>query len=438
MSRRALPFSGRPVVSPLKFMKTKRKNGSNDGPRRKMDRVVVDQDRANQVFVDLLRTFRARQHPFGRYRSIFEPPFQPENFSDDPKFLMTYFLVLCLWMKGQIESPAAHARLSRFAVERPEVFDPAFWLRHGEKGPHVDTLVEQLVERGLGAGVSAHRYHLPFNMVKVARHYGGDARRLFEMDGDWSFQKFLERVRNRGRLAESRPEGFFGFQVKMVALLAHFGVVVGAIGREHRYPLPVDIHVARTLLNTGALRVERSDGLDAAEHGWRLAYTPTVRAGVEASMRFLDEADEDSYDLAEAVWNYGLEMCAVRPSNWKIHGERCGRATVIVCEEIPDTVGQWRRFASACLVCAVRDRCNQRLSIGSKPYFINGHLEARPAEFPRAWLSNPMAEALRLIPPDRSLGKMGNWWTGRRVNYVPPMHRGKEPEPASHIQGTLL
>jgi hypothetical protein len=351
---------------------------------------------------------------------------------------MSYFLTLCLWMKGQIESPAAHARLSRFAVERPEVFDPRFWQLNGETGPHVDALVEQLVERGLGAGVSAHRYHLPFNMLKLATHYGGDATRVFELGDDWSFDKFLRRVRNRGRMAASKPEGFFGFQVKMVALLAHFGVVVGALGRDRRYPLPVDIHVARALLNTGALRVTRSDGLDAAEHGWRLAYTPTVRAGVEASMRFLESTGEDSYDLAEAVWNYGLEMCAPRPSNWKIHGERRGRATKIVCEEIPDTKGQWKRFAATCLVCPVRDLCNQRLSIGSKPYFINGHLEARPAAFPDAWLSNPMNEALRLTPPDRSIGKMGNWWTGERISYVPPMHRAKHPAPGSLVQETMF
>lgn len=384
--------------------------------------VEPDHERSAEVFTELLRVFRAREHPFTRYRSIFGPPFEPENFPADPKFRLNYYLALCLYMKGQVESPVAQARLSRLAADKPELFDPGYWARERGQAQRVARLVADLKDRGLGTGVDKyHRHHWPFNYRKIDRYWGGDARRVFEFSAgeSWSFEAFLRRVRNRGRMSADIPDGLFGFQIKMAALLAHFGVVVGAVDPvSMRYPLPVDIHVARLLLNTGALKVTRSDGVDPAADGYVLRYGQTVRAGVQSSLRFLEETGENSYELAEAAWNY-MEMCGSRPSLWVIRGERRGRATSIDCLPVPDNERTRRRYEATCLECALRAGCNRRLSVGSKPYFLHGVLEARPAPFPETWPLDPPTEHPLYVPPSRTVGKMGVWWRRGEGPYEP-------------------
>jgi hypothetical protein len=391
--------------------------------------VAPDHARAAEVFPEMLRVFRARRHPFTAYRSIFGPPFQPASFPEDRRFRANYHLALCLYMKGQVESPEAHSRLSRLAVEKPELFDPRYWSRARGATKRVERLVVDLKERGLGTGVDRyHQFHWPFNYRKVERHWGGDPRNLYRIEGGWRFEEFLGRVRNKGRQSADSPDGLFGFQIKMAAMLAHFGVVVGSIDPVAMpYPLPVDIHVARFLLNTGVLKVTRSDGVDPATGGYRLRYGQTVRAGVDASLRWLRETGENSFDLAEAVWNGSMETCAWRPSDWRTIGERNGRATVITCEPVPDTDAMWVRYQATCLACAFRGSCNRELSIGSKPYFLHGVVEARPSPFPDHWPEEPGGPLY--VPPTRTVGQMSAWWSMRADVPYEPAYRLRQPKP---------
>ncbi len=416
--------------------------------RHTRDDVAVDHARADEFFAGVLRAFRDRRHPFSRYTSIFQAPFEPGDFPADPLLRMNYYLALCLWMKGQIESPVAHYRLSRLAVDRPEIFTPRHWLVDGDaRETRVADAVAELKRRGLGVGVEKyHRHHLPFNYRKVATHWDGDPRNLFRFPaGTWKFSSFESRVRNLGNLDdEGDPNGFFGFQIKMTALLAHFGVVVGAVDPVAMpYPLPVDIHVARVLLNQGVLRVTRADGLDPGVHGWDLGYSRVVRAGVEASLVFLEKTGENAFDLAEAVWNFGLEMCAPRPSLWRVVDaegrptKSDGRRTILSCETPLDTEHQRKRHRATCLSCPFLSTCEQRLSVGSKPYFLLGRLSARPSAFPAHWPKRRGEGELVDVGPTRTVGKMGTWWERAGRPYRPPPPREDKP-PTTHVQGSML
>lgn len=397
-------------------------------------RVAADYPRARAAFDALLSAFRSRAYPFKDFVSFVKPNLE-KPLPEDPRSRALFWMCLCFWMRGRIESYEALWRLARVWHEDPEVFEPAFWEKPESHVTHRERLSSLLKRHGLAVGVD--KYHAsdwPLNLQKVQRFWGGDPRTL--VAGARTFEDLLARIENRKKFSPDRPEGFRGFRRKMVAMLAHFFSADG-LAHADEFPFPVDIHVGRFLLYQGALSVERKSRRRwvPAGESWDVRYEDAVQPSIDVCLRYMAERSVSAVELGDAVWNFAQTMCAEAPQNrWLLHGEYSGRGTRLSPVTVTASAPQYRRYVATCRSCPVRDGCVGG-TIGTAPYFYWGTFSKRPTPN-LAETFAPMSEAGQLLDlGDEAaaadtvpLGKAQRAWARMSAEPLGPgkwMERGK-------------
>lgn len=398
-------------------------------------RVAVDYPRAREALDALVAAFRARAYPFRDFVSFVKPNLE-KPLPEDPRSRAIFWLCLCFWMRGRIESYEALWRLARVWHDDPELFEPSFWAESSSHLAQRERLVLALKRHGLSVGVE--KYHAsdwPLNLQKIHRFWGGDPRNLVR--GARTFEDLLARIRNRGKFSADRAEGFRGFQRKMVAMIAHF-FSADDLAHADEFPFPVDIHVGRLLFYQGALVVEKKvrrrwvRGPDE----WDVRYEDSVRPAIEVCLRYMAERGVTAVELGDAVWNFAQIMCAEAPQNrWDLVGEYRGRHTPLAPKEMKPSAPLFRRYLATCRACPVRDDCIGG-TIGTAPYFYWGTFSRRPTAN-LATVFAPLVEgdlfSRDFAPPGAPMGKAQRAWARMSAEPLGPgkwVERGGKKRPS--------
>lgn len=345
-------------------------------------RVIVDRERAKQVFDALLERYKAREFPYNLPAAQVPqiPENLPKNGFSDSRGHASFLFSLCFWMRGGIDSSRATRAVSVLHEQRPEMF----------RAEHARTMDPSEVSRIL-TGVT-----LGFNSREIGRfwvqnfgrlqdYWGGDPSNVFQ--GVRSYDEICQRVCNpKGRLKRMTPRGetgFLGFQEKMASMLTYF-LLDARLIKPLPFPLPVDFHVLRMVVAHEIITVEDGNGD---------FFNQEVLAAVrELSLWYSEYHGGDSLDMSTILWCFSRAMCSRYPGNTTLYiGPRRGRKTKLLPKKITWRESQRRAYAHTCGQCPVEPTCKH--SIPAAHYYVQGKLLVR------ATREKPQ-EQLRLYEPN--------------------------------------
>ena len=332
-------------------------------------RISVDDARAEEVLGTLYKLYRVKEFPFNL--SDAQPPQVPENmprlaFHNGREHACFLFLS-CLWMRGSVKSEVAFRALSSIFDKSPWLFDPrlvAFM--------KVQEITDTLGAHSLGFNLSQNSHAWIENMRRIRDSWNSDPRTIFA--GVTTYRGLCERVCNRKtkwKMVQRRGnhQGFWGFQKKMVSMLAYFFLDAKLIP-PLTFPLPVDFHVLRVFLSHEILRVQ---GTKEDHYSRRLE-----DAAREVSLRFAKKHGVDPLDMSTFVWCFSRAMCALHPGNVSTYeGNRLGKRGDYIIHAKPVMWGQAQKatYLATCGQCPVQTTC--KYCIPAAPYYKKGMLVLR-------------------------------------------------------------
>lgn len=256
---------------------------------------VINYERAKEVFGELIKALREKRPPF---HSMTLPQDAKHFPAQLIKGSLTHQRVLfgsCNYMRGGQNSSTAMQMFAPLLECSPEIFDVGY-----ASNPNVtEEVVREVL---LSASLSYKVHEIPrfwiANFAKLDRAWGGEPAKLFA--GTEDFDELVRRMKRRKH--EHEQFGFFGFQEKMVAMLAYFFMDAGIIP-EFPIPTPIDFHNGRVLI--GHRIIERTEG-NGNEDFFKEAFR---RAAREVTLWYVREHDARSCELADALWTLSRTFC---------------------------------------------------------------------------------------------------------------------------------
>lgn len=350
--------------------------------------VKMKYGRAKRVFPPILEAVKAKRYPYHR-PPVQDELYMPEGMQWGSREHRLYLFILCIWMKGGITSDAAIKALSRFYADYPEVFLPENYtgLEKYELLWVIDWLGWILPQYGLGVNINEAKQHFVWNLLKIGKHWGCDPLNLFEdvqkhAEETWQSYQYAKRVYDalsaklirNPRLALDElletPNGFYGFQHKMVSMIAYFYVHAGCV-KPFAYPVPVDFHILRVLFATGVLWMPHRMRRRPWQYRERIVFMAR-----KITLRYVVEMKEDPQALADGLWLLSRTNCRWHPGNrCSVEKTRKGRH-----RKITDIPFKWtpyieRRYDKSCGICPVENLCGW--TIPSAYYYVKGAILVR-------------------------------------------------------------
>ncbi len=319
--------------------------------------VLVNYERRDQIFGQLLQLFRERRYPFNQ-RGV-EPPQAPNNL---PRNLLRggrehaiFLFCLCFYMRGGIKSVTAIKAMARLYELYPSIFEPDQW-----EELNADAIASLLRSVGLNFSSKAISKAWIENFRRLKTRWGGDPRELVR--GVSTYEEALARIRRSGQ------DGFLGFREKMVSMLLYF-LAESKIIEPFVFPLPVDFHVCRIVLANEIVVVKDPTNGDL--------YQKEVLDAIRAlSIDYCHSHGVDPIDLCHAIWLFSQAMCNKHPGNNSVVERiRRGRKTGVEALPVTWSQAQVSAFKRSCGSCTAAETC--RWCIPSASYYIQGKLILR-------------------------------------------------------------
>lgn len=333
--------------------------------------VFINEDQGFNVFDELIRRWQAspKMFPFDQRDAVIPQNIIPKWLGADTEELFNFYLVICLYMRGGIESIQAFRALIKMRTEHPQLFDPLFaqHLKHEELQP--------LVAKYVGWDSYAVARFWIENMRRLMRNWDGKASNIFK--GLHSYEEALRRIRNKrtkrdlreADKVDDRGEGFMGFQPKMVSMLVYFIDWEGLLEKQFIYPTPADFHNFRLGLAHQILVLKpQPENLRSTERiskPWR-----------DLTVRYLEarRGQVAPVELADAIWLFSLTLCGNSPltdyherEDKKGHG-LFGHGNLEHSKQPAFLAPKLRgRLERTCLTCPLIHSC--KLAIPAGPYY---------------------------------------------------------------------
>ncbi|MDE1875158.1 MAG: hypothetical protein KGH68_03785, partial [Patescibacteria group bacterium] len=366
----------------------------------------IDESQAKKVFGLLLERLARKGPPYNTAHVPQADMFLPTNLNKKTREHATFLFVLCLWMRGGVESDTAAAFLGDMYQEEPELFVPESYV-HGDKEQteaQISMVKDALRRYRLDQRVDENACGWVYNMRKLARFWGGDPRRF--MDDRPDFGTLVRRIKSRRAdrksfLGEHDREGFMYFREKMVAMLAYFLMDADLVPMFYA-PVPVDFHVLRVLIASEVIRVrgkstEETIGVDFMR-------TTVLQLAREATEGYCRSHRVSPIALADSLWLLSRTLCRRNPGNsgyvtdsrkdpnWK--GRRRFHGPKWSVEELamPGKVESFRRSCGLCPLNGSNGTC--AFNVVSGAYYVAGQLRPErlrfvPTELQAHFLDHP-------------------------------------------------
>ncbi len=328
--------------------------------------IVINRERANEVFGILLASLERGEPPFHHVEGLdYEIP---KTIVRGTLEHAIFLFCSCYYMRGKINSNTALSKLSLLYDQVPMMFSPKSF-ESSDQTLHlasVSYVHAQLMSIGLGFNSDEVSEHWVKNFAKLATYWHGDPREFFiAADGD--YEKLCDILMD-GKKRPDKPNGFYGFREKMVSMLAYFYIHAGITGK-FSYPVPVDFHVLRMLTSHEILTTK-----DLIP-GKRISFNRLSRAARQLTIVYCQETGTEPLNLANALWHTSREFCVKHPGNSSSIGEYKGRKTAITTTSLDWTPGQQRAFHQSCGRCSVESTC--QWNIPSSNYYVQGVIVPR-------------------------------------------------------------
>lgn len=368
----------------------------------------IDYRMAEQVFGAMVQRLGQKGIPYNSAHVPQADHFLPNNLERDSRQHAVFLFMLCLWMRGGVESDTATIFLKKFHEEKPEYFNPSMYFDRGNITVQglIDNIKVELIRYRLNQRIDENAAGWVYNMRKLARHWDSDPRSL--MIDKPNFEVLSKRIIGKTRggnfdfINEDSPNGFMFFREKMASMIAYF-LMDAKLVPLFVTPVPVDFHVLRLLTSNLIIRVkdkdiEQSVGIDF--------YRPvTLRLAREVTEWYSKEYKVSPIALCDALWLLSRTLCRSNPGNsGYVYDERRKKikrdqeeilqphldTDYILKFEEPIIKGRKRykglrfnenelfsanrieKVRSTCGVCPVKDFCKYNISSGF--YYIGGKL----------------------------------------------------------------
>jgi hypothetical protein len=408
-------------------------------PDQKGLRFYTDKHQAKKVFDALIERLSLKGPPYHAAHVPQAQQFLPSNMARGSREQAIFFFMLCLWMRGGVESDTASRFLKEMFEKEPEAFIPEKYWGFGPEltKKQVAQVTENLQRYRLGQRVDENAAGWVYNMRKLARFWNSDPREL--MKDKPKFKILARRIigetgKDGAFVNEDNPNGFRFFREKMVAMIAYFLMDAGLVPM-FQAPVPVDFHVLRLLVANGVIRahdksIEKAVGIDF------------MKSRVQALAREVTEWYCRKYRispvaLCDSLWLLSRNLCRFNPGNSGYATDDKRKSALKATRNIPDDhpmldgidgiemngngnltaspdemtglMGRrrylglkWNRndllrstkvrsFKESCGVCPLNGFC--RYNISAAAYYTAGKL---------------LPERLRFIPPDKQEGFLGH------------------------------
>lgn len=333
--------------------------------------VIVDDETGFLVFDILIERWQAepKKFPFDQRSAIIPQNIIPDRLREDKEELFNFYLFICLYMRGGIESLQAFRAMIRLWEDKPELFDPyhAQYLTHGELQP--------IVAQYVGWDSNNVAKFWIENARRLMRNWEGRASNVFR--GMKSYDEALRRIRNKTNKrdwleackVDDRGQGFIGFQPKMVSMWVYFMDWEGLLDKNFLYPTPADFHNFRLGLAHRILVLEpQPENIRSSEKiskPWR-----------ELTIRYLEarKGKVSPVELADAIWLFSLVACGNSPlTDYHERNDKNGHgmfsAEYLEHSAKPDFLAsKFRgRLERTCLACPLIDTCE--IAVPAGPYY---------------------------------------------------------------------
>jgi hypothetical protein len=229
-------------------------------------------------------------------------------------------------MRGGIDSEVALRRLTLIHEREKDLFEPEWFVNNVDErivsgeipsgkelvkllmaGPAYAKLSALLSAHGLGFSLKDNTRFWILNAIKLAKYWKSNPVLLFE--GVTTFDVLVERIANGKKYSLRDPNGFLGFQHKMVSMIAYF---LGAtkIVDLHKIPVPVDFHVLRMLVANEIIKPDWKVKKDESIFSFEL-----LRVARKVTHDYCKEHNIDMVILCDALWLFSRAMCSWHPDN---------------------------------------------------------------------------------------------------------------------------
>jgi hypothetical protein len=389
----------------------------------------IDYKMAEKVFGAMIARLGQKGIPYNLAHVPQADHYLPSNLEKGSREHAIFLFMLCLWMRGGVESDTATIFLRKFHEEKPEYFNPLMYYDRENitiQG-FVDSIKVELTHYRLSQRVEENSFGWVYNMRKLARHWDSDPRLI--MSDKPSFEVLSKRIIGKTRggnfdfINEDSPNGFMYFREKMASMIAYF-LMDAKLVTLFVTPVPVDFHVLRLLTSNLIIRVrgkdvEQSVGID-------FYHSETLRLAREVTQWYSKEYKVSPIALCDALWLLSRTLCRGNPGNsGYVYDERRKKIKRIqkkdkhsyLSEHLDvdsdskeSTVKGRKRYKglrfneydlfhkskiekvrSTCGVCPVKDFCKYNISSGF--YYIGGRL---------------VPERLRFDPPNNQTDLMNH------------------------------
>ncbi len=138
-------------------------------------RFYADKRQARVVFNALIQRLSEKGPPYNRAHVPQADQFLPSNLEKGSAQHAVFLFLLCLWMRGGVESDTAASLLKEMHEKRPDLFNP---YDYDDWGPQrtreqITEINGALVEHRLGQRAQENSLGWVYNMRKLARFWKG-------------------------------------------------------------------------------------------------------------------------------------------------------------------------------------------------------------------------------------------------------------------------
>jgi len=272
-----------------------------------------------------------------------------------------------------IESDVAFNLLRNVYEENPNIFRPEYVVE-GKITPEVITAILDQHRLRYKSIVNGRAWVL--NSHRLYNHWGSDPRNLFI--GTQTYEELAERVRNKlsGKYTGTAQEGMFGFQHKMVCMLAYFLTDASLVKVPYLFPVPVDFHHLRVHLATRMVVVRGEK---------KIRYTAKLLKAIrDLSMWYCRHHGLTSTNpIADAVWLLSKYLCSQYPGNASTSSPLKNGANGIVLRRSGKTSNKklvWspadvKAYYRSCGSCPIEEFCE--IAIGAGQHYLDARLVLR-------------------------------------------------------------
>jgi hypothetical protein len=390
-----------------------------------------DKRQAKKVFDLMISRLAEKGVPYNTAHVPQANQFLPSNLTLGTRQHAVFLFLVCLWMRGGVESDTATDFLKDLHENRPELFNPFLFQEGGspKTKEQIEMVKEALIAFKLGQRVEENAPGWVYNMRKLARFWKGDPREL--MRDTPRFHILAKRIMSHKKgdgsfRGEDQRNGFMYFREKMTAMIVYFLMDAGLVPVFYT-PVPVDFHVLRLLTANEIIRVRGLRSRQAV--GIDFLSRQTLQIARNITEWYCRTYHVSPIALCDALWLLSRNLCRHNPGNsgyvadtkWKAatkakrhaFGDNLGFdfATNSLIKETSGsspndvdlkgrkryqglkynekqlmTKSKIRQFNKSCGVCALRGTCVYNISAGA--YYAGGKM---------------LPERIRVEPPDHHI-----------------------------------